>query len=388
MLFKDLQLIPELQKTLEEMGYTTATDIQTQVIQHATNGKNIIGQSQTGTGKTAAFLLPILSKIDANKRDPQALIIAPTRELVDQIRQEAFKLTKYMKIRSVAMFGGSSAYRQKDELRRGAQLIIATPGRLMDFMSQGLIDTKKIEYFVLDEVDRMLDMGFIDDIKDIWDQLTDLKQVFTFSATINDKIKRIIKDHLTDYEHIQVSQVITVDKIDHSYVDVHHQDKVPTLIQFLQEFKDKKIVIFTQTKRNTEVITDVLLDEGHNVKFLNGDLRQSHRIAALKAFKEGRIKTLVTTDVAARGLNMENVELVINFDVPQDPESYIHRIGRTGRAGAEGRAVMFVSRGEYHLLGNIEKEHRIKIKLSDIATTRDDEGKFKNINLDMSKDRG
>lgn len=312
------------------------------------------------------------------------LIIAPTRELVVQIREDIMKLTEFFPMRSLVLMGGRRREWQKEDLARGPQFIVATPGRLIEFMQEGHLNADQIEYFVMDEVDRMLDMGFIDDVDRIWSQLKNLKQTMTFSATINDEIKKIITKHCSDYEYIRISPSVTVDAIDHTYIELPLEHKFSTLMHLLEGHKNQKTIIFAQTKRNTETITKEINKHGHTAQYLNGDLDQRQRTRALKAFKEGTCKILVTTDVAARGLNMDNVELVVNFEVPREPESYIHRIGRTGRAGAEGKALMLVSPDEKHLMYDIEKTQKIKLeKSADHQSVADPEGKFTGVKLDV-----
>ena len=298
--FQDFGMKPQLQKAIDALGYTVPTKIQADVWQAAKDGANIVGQSQTGTGKTTAFLLPLLEAIDSKDRFPQVLIVAPTRELVTQIRDDIVKLTSSLPIRSICLMGGRRIDYQREDLRFGPQFIVATPGRLIEFMQEGYLETDKITHFVLDEVDRMLDMGFIEDVDRIWSQLTGIKQTMTFSATINDEIKRVLQRHCGEYVHIRIGDAITVDKIDHTYIDMAHDQKFANLIHLIETHKDQKIIIFAQTKRNTEVINDELFDKGYKIMYLNGDLDQRQRTRALRAFKEGSCKILVTTDVAAR----------------------------------------------------------------------------------------
>jgi ATP-dependent RNA helicase DeaD len=381
--FDDFGLKPQLLKAVKDQGYTVPTQIQREVWTIAAEGKDVVGQSQTGTGKTTAFLLPLLQAVNNRKREPQVLIVAPTRELVTQIRDDIMKLTKDFPVRSMVLMGGRAKRFQVEDLSYGPQLIVATPGRLIEFLEENRIDTTKITHFVLDEVDRMLDMGFIDDVDRIWSQLTDLKQTMTFSATINDDIKRVINKHCKDFIHIKVGEAITVDKIDHTYIDMALNHKFSTLNHILAADKGQKTIIFAQTKRNTEVICHALIKAGHKAQYLNGDLDQRERTRALRSFKEGSIKILVTTDVAARGLNMDKVQLVVNFEVPREPESYIHRIGRTGRAGADGKAIMFVSPDERHLVMDIERSQKIKLKKSpEHEAVADDKDEFRDVQLD------
>ncbi len=381
--FKDFGLKSGLQQAIDKLGYSEPTQIQAEVWAAAQEGSNIIAQSQTGTGKTTAFLLPILQAIDNKNRFPQVLIVAPTRELVQQIREDIMTLTEFYPMRSLCVIGGRKLMFQKEDLKYGPQFLVATPGRLIEFIQKRLIDTSKITHFVLDEVDRMLDMWFIEDVDRIWEQLNGLKQTMTFSATINNEIKDIINKHCDEFTHIRVGEKITVDKIDHTYIDIAHNHKFNTLIHILKQHPDQKTIIFAQTKRNTEVITRALKDAKHTCAYLNGDLDQRERNRALRAFKEWVCKVLITTDVAARWLNMDNVQLVVNFDVPREPESYIHRIGRTGRAGAEGKAIMFVDRDEQHLIMDIERTQKIKLKKSGEFTGVEDKNMdYIDVNLD------
>ncbi|MDD3120423.1 MAG: DEAD/DEAH box helicase [Candidatus Gracilibacteria bacterium] len=364
--FKDFDLNPEIIAGLDKLGYETPTKIQEEVILEYIKGKNIIGQSQTGTGKTAAFIISLLQSIDLKKPGVQALILAPTRELVMQIREEIVALSAFMYIRSLPVFGGSSIYKQMDMLRKDQTIVVGTPGRVIDLIERRALRLENVEYFVLDEVDRMLDMGFIDDIDFIWGSMKNIKQSLAFSATITDELKSMVEKYLgVNYTFIKATDSITVEKIDHSFMEVAHLDKYDALKKYIKKNNSKKTLVFVQTKRDTEIVAGDLKDDGFRSDFLNGDMRQRERFKALKDFQEGRSDIFVVTDVAARGLNIKNIDLVVNLDVPIDPESYIHRIGRTGRAGAEGKAIMFVSSQEKMSLKNIERRNKIKIKQVD-----------------------
>lgn len=387
MLFSECELKAGLLRSVKSAGYKIATPIQEKVIKIASTGKNIVGQSQTGTGKTAAFLLPILNKIDTNNKNLQALILAPTRELANQIGDEIRSLTKYYGASYVCLFGGASPFLQKKKLRKKPAIVVATPGRLMDFINQKVVNIKKVDYFILDEVDRMLDMGFVRDIEKIRNQMENIQQTFTFSATMNKNMKDIIKKHVSDYEFIKVGEAVTVDKINHSYIPVDHEHKLHNVIKLLKTHKNDKTIIFTHTKRNTNTLQKILKIDGFNAGMLNGDMSQNKRQSTLNAFKAGKIKILVTTDVAARGLNMDNVGLVINFEVPPDAPSYIHRIGRTGRAGAEGNAIMLVSPLEEQLLRDIEKHHKTKVNKSQYNAELDHNQAYKHVRLNRSTDK-
>ena len=374
-------------KSLIANGYIEATDIQEKVLKLALQGHNIVGQSNTGTGKTAAFLLPILQKIDTNATVPQALILAPTRELVTQIADEVRNLTKFYGVKVASLYGGASPLIQKQNLQKKPIILVATPGRLLDFINQGVVKLNTVNYFVLDEVDRMLDMGFVRDIERIWATLTNVKQTFTFSATLSHEIKTIIKSHVPKYEFIKVGEEATVDKIDHRMLVVDHEEKLYNVIQLLNKHNKEKIIIFTHTKRNTQTISKILQADGFSCGMLNGDMAQGRRQATLNDFKANKTRVLVTTDVAARGLNMDQIDLVINFDVPIDAQSYIHRIGRTGRNGESGRAIMLVSDLEVPLLRDIEKMHKIRIPHTEEKAAYDREGLYRNLRLNRSTDK-
>jgi len=387
MLFSEFWLKNGLLKSLETMGYKEVTPIQAQVMKIAFSGKNIVWQSQTWTGKTAAFLLPVLHKIDTNKKSLQVLILAPTRELVVQIGEEIRNLTKFYTVGYVCIYGWASPNVQKNNLKKRPAIIIATPGRLMDFMNQKVIDISVAEYFILDEVDRMLDMWFVRDIKKIRSQLKHVKQTYTFSATMNDEMKSIIREHISSYESIKIGETVTVDKIHHRYMALDHEQKLYNVIKLIKAHPKDKVLIFTHTKRNTKTIHQILLWDKFNAGMLNWDMAQGKRQSTLNDFKQGKTQILVTTDVAARGLNMENVWLVINFDVPLDPKSYIHRIWRTGRAWASGKAIMLVSPLEIPLFKEIEKVHRIRIQQSEHPVEQDKLWAYGNLRLDRSTDK-
>lgn len=361
-----MKLQDSIQAALVKNGYETATPIQEQVISLALSGKNIVGQSQTGTGKTAAFVLPLLELVDGRVRRPQAIILAPTRELAGQIREEVYKLSEGMRIRSTVIFGGTSFKKQKEIIDEGPQIVIATPGRLIDLIDRRYIDLNQVKYFILDECDRMLDMGFIDDIDYIWGHMPKVEQSMTFSATIPEQMQRLLTKYVgTEYEFIKATEEITVAKIDHAFIEVEAFDKFEMLKKYIAETGKQKIIVFVRTKHETEHLARMLQDNGVRAGFLHGDLEQRQRARALRAFKDDEIQVFVTTDVAARGLNMNNIDLVINFHVPEDPEAYIHRIGRTGRAGAEGKAVMFVSPSEKMMMKNVERRNKIVLKQID-----------------------
>ncbi len=370
MSFSTLELRPEIIQALTDLGYHEPTAVQSQVIPLALAGKNIIVQSQTGSGKTAAFCIPALNTIDSKNRAPQVLILEPTRELACQTRDEVFNLSRHMRMGSLAVFGGSPIWKQKEGLRAGPQVIIATPGRLIDLMERGWISLDQVTTLVLDEVDQMMDMGFAPAVTEIWESLKALRQVLTFSATYTPAIKKILDTHIQgETESLILSTSATVDTIDHSFMRVGVRDKYPVLKRLLEKYPEDKVMIFTARKHETEELERYLFRDGFNAAYIHGDMHQRDRMNALKDYKEGKIRIFIGTDVASRGLNMNNINLVVNYHVPHDPESYIHRIGRTGRAGADGRAVMLVSSEEMRAFQRIERMHKIQVKEIDIEGT-------------------
>ncbi len=366
MKFDELNIKPEILANIKLLGYTEPTKIQEEVIKEASSGKNIIGQSQTGTGKTAAFLISILQNIDINKSSTQAVIIAPTRELVMQIREEIVALSANTKVKSVPIYWGAPIFKQKEILAKHPQIVVGTPGRLIDVIKRNYLDWRDVKYFVLDEADRMLDMWFVDDIDFLWGFFKNIKQSFAFSATVTNELKSIIQKYLgLDYVYIKANVEITVDKIDHAFIEASFIEKYPTLKKYIKLHKDEKVLVFVRTKHDTEEIASKLDADWISVWCLNWDMRQRERTRALADFKAWNVNVFVVTDIAARWINVKDISLVVNFDVPDDPESYIHRIGRTGRAGAKWKAIMFVSQKEKLSLNNIERRNRITIKQVD-----------------------
>ncbi len=370
MSFSTLSLRPEILGAITDLGYHEPTEVQAQVIPAALAGKNLIVQSNTGSGKTAAFCIPALNSIDEKKRVPQILILEPTRELASQTRDEVFNLSRNMRMGSLAVYGGSPIWKQKEGLKAGPQIIIATPGRLMDLMERGWIDLDNVTTLILDEVDQMMDMGFAPAVTEIWEGLKSLKQVLTFSATYTPAITRLLDSHIKgETESLILSKAVTVDSIDHVFMRVGIRDKYPVLKRILERFPEDKVMVFTAKKHETEELERYLYRDGHKAAYIHGDMQQRDRMRALKDFKDGVVRIFIGTDVAARGLNMNNINLVVNYHVPHDPESYIHRIGRTGRAGASGHAIMLVSSEEMRPFERIERMHKIEVTEVDIEGT-------------------
>ena len=393
MLFKEFKLKEEILQSLEEAKYIEPSPIQEKVMNLALAWKSIVWQAQTWTGKTAAFLLPLLNNIDRKNLKTQALILAPTRELVVQICEEIDKLTKHYLVSYVAVYWWVSSLKQKKALRQNPMIIVATPWRFMDLLQQRFIQLSGIQSFILDEVDRMLDMWFVRDITKIWTQLKSLKQTFTFSATMNDKMKAIINQHIKEYEFIKVWKEITVDKINHSYSFINNRDKFINLVNLVNSHKKDKILVFVNTKRAGKIIYEQLSKEWYrdiqnnwyNVWILHWDIAQSRRLSTLQWYTKWKYRVLVTTDVAARWLNLNNVWFVINFDAPIESENYIHRIWRTWRAGEFGKAIMFIWENDHKSLKEISIECWWKIKESEYQPILDKSWTFGKLKISSSK---
>src|SRR5436190_11537368 len=357
MTFRDLGLLPFFTDKCASLGYTEPTPIQKQAIPVLLQGGDIIACAETGTGKTAAFLLPILQMLGENKGKPgtKVLVLSPTRELANQT-EAACREFAPKGITCTAIIGGAAYKRQMDSLKRGANIIIATPGRLIDFMDQGLIDFKGLTHLVLDEADRMLDMGFLPSIKRIAKVIPAKRQTLFFSATMSPEIEHIAYSMLKDPTFIEVSKrgsaAILVEQ---TAYPVAQQCKMPLLLDLLDKEDFDRVLVFTRTKRGADRISHILEKREHKSNRIHGDRSQSQREAALKSFKSGHTNVLVATDVAARGIDIDSVSHVINYDIPEAPEDYVHRIGRTGRAGNKGRAITLFTIGEEHSTRAIEK---------------------------------
>ncbi|MEH6710272.1 DEAD/DEAH box helicase [Paraglaciecola polaris] len=361
--FKDLNLPAELLQALEKVGYETPTPIQAECIPLIMAGHDLLGTAQTGTGKTAAFALPMLANIDANNSNTQLLVLAPTRELAIQVA-EAFQVYASFsrKINVLPIYGGSSYDNQIRQLRRGAQVVVGTPGRVIDHIKKGTLKLDNLKFLVLDEADEMLRMGFIDDVEWILSHAPAERQTALFSATMPDPIRKITKRYLNDPKQVKIeSKVTTASTIKQRYCQVagHHKLEALTRIMEVEQFDG--VIIFVRTKTATMELAEKLSARGYAVEPLNGDIPQNSRERTVERLKRGKIDILVATDVVARGLDVERVSHVINYDVPYDTESYVHRIGRTGRAGRTGDAILFISHREKRMLFSIERATRQSI---------------------------
>ncbi len=364
--FRDLDISKETLKSLEELGYSKPTEIQERAIPLIMEGKDLVAQAQTGTGKTAAFGIPIVEKVNPKQRKIQALILVPTRELAIQVAKEIKDIGKNKKVYTLAVYGGKSIQHQVNFLRKGSDVVVVgTPGRVKDLLERGYLKLDNVKFFVLDEADRMLEMGFIEDIEDIMSYLPENPQNLLFSATMSKEILDLTQEFLSpDYNTIKVKpDEVTVEKIKQIVYRVNPRDKYKKLIEVLSQEDSDKIIIFTQTKLEADDLANQLKDEGFNVSAIHGDFSQKKRETVLHNFRTGKLKILVATDVAARGLDIKGVGLVINYGLPRDTESYIHRIGRTGRAGKEGTAISIVTPSDDKQLSNIQKKTKANIEL-------------------------
>lgn len=361
MTFKELNIIEPILKALEEKGYTTPTPIQEKAIIPALTNRDVLGLAQTGTGKTAAFSLPIiqqlyLNKVSGKKREIRALILTPTRELAIQINDSLNDYTQYTGLRHCVIYGGVKQKAQTDQLKTGIDILVATPGRLLDLINQGFINLDSIRHFVLDEADRMLDMGFIHDIKRLLPKLPKEKQTLFFSATMPSTIASLSRSILRDPLKVEVTPASSViDTIKQYLYFVEKQEKKDLLINLLKKDKKQSVLVFSRTKHGADKIARLLCKAGIGSEAIHGNKSQNARQRALNNFKSQKTRVLIATDIAARGIDVDQLELVINYDLPDVPETYVHRIGRTGRAGNSGTALTFCSAEENAMLNDIQK---------------------------------
>ncbi|MDQ0178102.1 DEAD/DEAH box helicase [Bacillus chungangensis] len=354
--FSELTLSPAILKSVNRMGFEEATPIQAKTIPLSLEGKDIIGQAQTGTGKTAAFGIPLIEKIDLKLPHVQGIIIAPTRELAIQVSEELYKLGSDKRARVLAVYGGSDIQRQIRALKKGPHIIVGTPGRILDHIKRRTLRLDHVHTLILDEADEMLNMGFIDDIEAILSQVPDERQTLLFSATMPEPIRRIAERFMKNPETVRVkAKEMTVPLIEQYFVKVHEREKFDVLSRLIDVHSPELAIVFGRTKRRVDELSRALDIRGYVAEGIHGDLTQAKRLSVLRKFKEGKVDVLVATDVAARGLDISGVTHVYNYDIPQDPESYVHRIGRTGRAGKEGMAVTFVSPREMSYLRVVEQ---------------------------------
>nr|WP_236571185.1 DEAD/DEAH box helicase [Microbacterium hydrocarbonoxydans] len=376
--FEELGITGPVLKAIKDLGYETPSPIQAATIPTLLSGRDVVGMAQTGTGKTAAFALPVLERLDVSQKTPQALVLAPTRELALQVC-EAFEsyASKMKGVHVLPVYGGQGYGVQLSALRRGVHVIVGTPGRIMDHLAKGTLDLSQLQYLVLDEADEMLKMGFAEDVEQILAQTPEEKQVALFSATMPPQIRRLAQKYLREPEEISIkSKTATGTNITQRYLVVSYAQKVDALTRILEVENFDGMIVFVRTKNETETLAEKLRARGYSAAAINGDVPQVQRERSVNQLKASKLDILVATDVAARGLDVERISHVINFDIPTDTESYVHRIGRTGRAGRTGDAISFITPRERYLLKSIEKATRQQPtqmqlpSLDDVNTTR------------------
>lgn len=371
--FADLQIHPAVLKAVNDVGYETPSAIQAATIPAMLAGSDVVGLAQTGTGKTAAFAIPILSKIDTDSRRTQALVLAPTRELALQVAEAFGRYGAHLPaVNVLPIYGGASYTVQLSGLRRGAQVVVGTPGRVIDHLERGTLDLSNLDYLVLDEADEMLTMGFAEEVERILADTPEYKQVALFSATMPPAIRKITTKYLHDPVEVTVkAKTATAENITQRFIQVAGARKLDALTRVLEVEEGDAMIVFVRTKQATEEVAERLKARGFAAAAINGDINQAQRERTIAALKDGTIDILVATDVAARGLDVERISHVVNYDIPHDTESYVHRIGRTGRAGRSGHALLFVTPRERHLLKSIEKHTRSKVIEAELPSVDD-----------------
>ncbi|MCX8002556.1 MAG: DEAD/DEAH box helicase [Anoxybacillus mongoliensis] len=361
--FKEFGLSPELMKAVSKMGFEEATPIQAATIPLSLQNRDVIGQAQTGTGKTAAFGIPLIEKIDMNNDAVQAIVVAPTRELAIQVSEELYKIGSTKRVRVLPIYGGQDIERQIRALKKHPHIIVGTPGRVLDHIQRRTLRLQNVHTVVLDEADEMLNMGFVEDIEAILSHVPTERQTLLFSATMPEPIRRIAERFMNNPELVRVkAKEMTVPNIEQYYIEIQEKKKFDTLTRLLDIQSPELAIVFGRTKRRVDELAEALNLRGYTAEGIHGDLSQAKRLSVLRKFKEGSIDILVATDVAARGLDISGVTHVYNFDIPQDPESYVHRIGRTGRAGKTGMAITLVTPREIGQLHHIEKTTKRKME--------------------------
>lgn len=371
--FEDLGITGPVLKAIKDLGYETPSPIQAATIPTLLAGRDVVGMAQTGTGKTAAFALPVLERFDVAQKTPQALVLAPTRELALQVCEAFESYASRMKgVHVLPVYGGQGYGVQLSALRRGVHVVVGTPGRIMDHLAKGTLDLSELQYLVLDEADEMLKMGFAEDVEQILAQTPEEKQVALFSATMPAQIRRLAQQYLRDPEEITVkSKTATNTNITQRYLVVSYAQKVDALTRILEVENFDGMIVFVRTKNETETLAEKLRARGYSAAAINGDVPQVQRERSVNQLKDGKLDILVATDVAARGLDVERISHVVNFDIPTDTESYVHRIGRTGRAGRTGDAISFITPRERYLLKHIEKATRQQPTQMQLPSTED-----------------
>jgi len=376
-LFPELGLAPEILQAVTALGFEQPSPIQAQAIPPALEGRDVVGQSQTGSGKTMAFAIPAIQMLDPKERGVRVLIMCPTRELAMQVCEEVAKLTVHKPgLRALPIYGGATYGRQIRGLEDGSQIVVGTPGRILDFISRGVLKLDKLKMLVFDEADEMLDMGFREDIDNLLEHLPPTRQTMFFSATLAGPIRQLVESYTKDPVVVTIEhKALTVPTIEQRYYEVNSRSKVEVLCRILDLENPRLAIVFANTKKAVDDVTDALMARGYGIDRLHGDLNQIMRDRVMKNFRAGNIEILAATDVAARGLDVDDVDLVVNFDLPYDEEDYVHRIGRTGRAGRSGKAVSMVSGRDIFLLQRIQRYAKVKIERHRVPTREEVEGK-------------
>jgi ATP-dependent RNA helicase DeaD len=370
--FESLGIHQEILNALNDINYIHPTTVQEKTYKIVKSGKDVLAQSRTGTGKTLAFGIPLMEKIIGESKYPQVLIMTPTRELAIQIKEELDRASKYLKLRNLVVYGGSSISDQIKKLKRGAHIVVGTPGRLKDLVERGALMLHEIAHLVLDEADEMLDMGFYDDLTFILSETPEQKQTLLFSATFPKQIKKITKKYLNDPEIIENDTELRANaSIDHYYYETFSRNRLKAVVNIIHLENPSKAILFCQMKSETEIVSNALREQGFKSGFINGDLSQAQRSRVLDEFKNGKLNILVATDVAARGIDIKDVSHVINYSVPQQTETYIHRSGRTARAGREGESIILVTPGEREQFWKLERQSEIKFLKRDVPAPAD-----------------
>ena len=376
----------ELRKAIKDLEWEEPTPVQEQTIPLARQGHDVMSQAQTGTGKTGAFAIPIIEKLEKNKKI-QCLVLTPTRELAIQVAGDLQDMAKYAHVRSVAIYGGQSITVQTDKLSKGVEMVVGTPGRIMDLMRRRELSFDNVRFLVLDEADRMLDMGFIDDIEWILQSVPRNRQTMLFSATLPDTIKQLAKRYMRNPKEVTISpESLTVPQTEQVYINVGRRNKLWALCRIIDIEKPQLAMVFCSTKRMVDMLADKLSAYGYSADAIHGDLSQAARDKVMAKFRSGKLKILIATDVAARGLDIDDVTHVFNYDIPGHPEDYVHRIGRTARAGKTGKAITFVSQDEQHLVKSIERFGRTKLSENEVPESRGRDTVRKQLDLDEYAD--
>ncbi len=388
-LFSELNCSREILRAVEDMGFEETTPIQSMAIPVAFTGRDVVGQAQTGTGKTAAFSIPMLEKIDLSSKHVQALVLCPTRELAVQISEEVNKIGKYMRgLHILPVFGGQDIERQIRGLRSGAQVIIGTPGRVLDHLRRKTLKLNNLKMLVLDEADEMLNMGFREDIEAVIEEVDHKMQTLLFSATMPKEIMNIINKYQDNPEILKVTHTeLTTPNISQVYMEMKDRDKLEILTRLIDIYNYKLSIVFCNTKKRVDEVTDMLQARGYMCDKIHGDMKQTLRMNVINKFKRGDIEILIATDVAARGLDIDNVEAVFNYDMPTHEEYYVHRIGRTGRAGKEGISFTFITSREFHLLRSIMRYTKSDIKPHPIPKISDLEAVKRDLFMNKIRER-